>query len=177
MEEVGGVDYLARVMESVPSSANVMYYAGVVKDKMMLRSLIHTASEILDGAYGDGDVAETLDEAERRIFTITDQKISGSSVALKDLVMKAFELIEKREGTHVTGLPTGYFRLDELTCGLQNGEMIIIAGRPSMGKTSLALNIAEIERVKLLVNGVESQTLAGHAPLEFPLTADLLLTR
>src|SRR4030042_159333 len=90
-----------------------------------------------------GETDEKLDEAERKIFTITDKKISGSAVVIKDLVTRAYELIEKRHGSHVTGLATGYYELDAKTCGLQNGEMIIIAGRPSMGKTSLALNMAE----------------------------------
>jgi len=144
LEEVGGVQYIARIMESVPSSANIMYYAGIVKDKLLLRQTIAAASEILDDAFDDsGDISEKLDEAERRIFAVTDKKIRGSAVALKDLVTHVYELIEKRDGKTVTGLGTGYYELDDKTCGLQNGEMIIIAGRPSMGKTSLALNIAE----------------------------------
>ncbi len=144
LEAIGGVEYLGKVMESVPSSANVMYYTGIVKDKMLLREMIAAASEILDDAYGEsGETNEKLDEAERKIFAITDKKISGSAVVIKDLVTRAYELIEKREGSHVTGLATGYHELDGKTCGLQDSEMIIIAGRPSMGKTSLALNIAE----------------------------------
>jgi replicative DNA helicase len=144
LDEVGGVEYIAKIMDSVPSSANVAYYAGIVKDKMLLREMIAAASEILNDAYNQrGEPGETLDEAERRIFAVTDKKISGSAVGLKDLVTQAYELIEKRQGGVVTGLATGYLPLDELTCGLQSGEMIIIAGRPSMGKTSLALNIAE----------------------------------
>ncbi|MHC4265601.1 MAG: replicative DNA helicase [Planctomycetota bacterium] len=144
LQEIGGVDYLARIMESVPSSANVMYYTRIVKDKQLLRELIQAASEILEDAYSvPGETAEKLDEAERKIFSVTDKNITGSTASLKDLVVRAYELIEKREGSHVTGLATGFHELDELTCGLQNGEMIIIAGRPSMGKTSLALNIAE----------------------------------
>ena len=144
LDEVGGVEYIARILESVPSAASVEYYAGIVKDKMLLRELISAASGILDDAYNQtGETAETLDESERRIFAVTDKNISGNAVALKDLVTRAYELIEKRQGSHVTGLATGLHELDDLTCGLQNGEMIIIAGRPSMGKTSLVLNIAE----------------------------------
>jgi len=143
LEEVG-VEYIVKILDSVPSSANVGYYTGIVKDKMLLRELISTAGEILDSAYNQiGETAEVLDEAEQRMFSITDKHISGSASALKDLVARSFELIEKRQGIHVTGLPTGFYELDELTCGLQNGEMVIVAGRPSMGKTSLALNIAE----------------------------------
>jgi len=144
LEAIGGVEYLGKVMESVPSSANVMYYTGIVKDKMLLRETIAVASEILEDAYDEsGETNEKLDEAERKIFAITDKKISGSAVVIKDLVTRAYELIEKREGSHVTGLATGYHELDGKTCGLQDSEMIIIAGRPSMGKTSLALNMAE----------------------------------
>lgn len=144
LEKVGGVEYLARVMESVPSAANVMYYLGIVKDKMLLREIIAAAGEILEDAYSEtGQTNEKLDEAEQKIFAVTDKKITGSASILKDLVTRAYELIEKRTGGHVTGLATGLFELDELTCGLQNGDMIVVAGRPSMGKTSLALNIAE----------------------------------
>jgi replicative DNA helicase len=144
LEEVGGAEYIAKVLESVPSSANVMYYANIVKDKQLLREIIVAAGEILDEAYDEaGETSQKLDEAERKIFAVTDKNISGAASALKDLVLSAYELIEKRKGGHVTGLATGYYELDELTCGLQNGEMIIVAGRPSMGKTSLALNVAE----------------------------------
>jgi len=144
LEEAGGVEYIAKILDSVPSSANVTYYARVVKDKMLLRELITAAGEMLDDAYNQtGETRETLDEAERRIFAVTDKNISGNAVALKDLVVRSFELIENRQGSHVTGIATSYYELDEWTCGLQNGEMIIIAGRPSIGKTSLAVNIAE----------------------------------
>lgn len=144
LEAVGGLDYIGRILESVPSSANVMYYAKIIKDKQLLRELIAAASEILDSAHDvSGQTDEKLDAAEQKIFSITNKKITGASSAIKDLVTQAYELIEKRQGSHVTGLATGFFELDEMTCGLQNGEMIIIAGRPSMGKTALALNIAE----------------------------------
>jgi replicative DNA helicase len=144
LEDVGGVEYIGRILDSVPSSANVTYYANVVKDKMLLRELIAASGEILDNCYNQrGETRETLDEAERKIFAVTDKNISGNAAALKDLVIRSFELIESRQGTHVTGLATSFYELDDLTCGLQNGEMIVIAGRPSMGKTSLALNIAE----------------------------------
>jgi replicative DNA helicase len=160
LEAIGGPEYLQRVMETVPSSANVAYYADIVKEKMLLRETIAAATDILNDAYDEaGRASEKLDEAERRIFSITDKGITGAAVALKDLVTRAYELIEKREGTHVTGLPTGYYELDDLTCGLQSGEMIIVAGRPSMGKTSLALNIAEhlgiIEKQPLAIFSLE----------------------
>jgi replicative DNA helicase len=135
LDAIGGSEYLQRVIETVPSSASVQYYADIVREKMLLRETITAATEILTDAYDEsGDAAEKLDAAERRIFAVTDKRITSSAVALKDLVTKAYEMIEKREGTHVTGLPTGYYELDDKTCGLQKGEMLIIAGRPSMGK-------------------------------------------
>ena len=160
LQEVGGVEYIGRILDSVPSSANVAYYAGVVKDKRLLRDLITIAGEILENAYSQtGEVREALDEAEQRIFAVTDKNISGNAAALKDLVVRSFELIEKRQGIHVTGLPTGFYELDEWTCGLQNGEMVIVAGRPSMGKTSLALNIAEhiglMEKIPVAIFSLE----------------------
>jgi replicative DNA helicase len=160
LEEAGGIEYIANILDSVPSAANVTYYACVVKDKMLLRELISTAGAILENAYNQtGEPHEALDEAEQKIFAITDRNISGSVMALKDLVVRSFELIENRQGSHVTGLSTGYYELDDLTCGLQNGEMIIVAGRPSMGKTSLALNITEhlglIENVPIAIFSLE----------------------
>jgi replicative DNA helicase len=160
LEEVGGVEYVAKVMESVPSSANVTYYTGIVKDKQLLRETIAAASEILNDAYDQrGETSEKLDDAERRIFAVTDKRITGAAVPLKDLVTRAYELIEKRDGKIVTGLATGYYVLNDKTCGLQNGEMIIVAGRPSMGKTSLALNIAEhvgaVEKMPIAIFSLE----------------------
>jgi len=144
LTNIGGVDYLKRIAGSVPSSANVLYYVQIVKDKFLLRQLIASASDILTEAFDEaGLISEKLDEAEKKIFAVTQQKISGTAVPLKDLLTQAFENIESRQHSHITGLPTGYRELDELTCGLQRGEMIIVAGRPSMGKTSFALNIAE----------------------------------
>ena len=160
LDEVGGVDYLVRVIESCPSSSNVMYYAGIVRDKMLLREIIGATTDILNDAYDQmGEPSTKIDEAERRIFAVTDKRVGGTASMLKDLVVHAYELIEKRKGSHVTGLATGYYELDELTCGLQNGEMIIVAGRPSMGKTSLALNIAEhigvIEKMPVVIFSLE----------------------
>ncbi|MEE9370855.1 MAG: replicative DNA helicase, partial [Sedimentisphaerales bacterium] len=146
LEEVGGVEYIAKILDSVPSTANVMYYAGIVKNKQLLRELINAASEILNDAYNEaGEPSEKLDSAEYKIFTVTDKNVRGTVFSIAELVTQAYKLIEEREGKqgHITGLPTGYYQLDDWTCGLQDGEMIVIASRPSMGKTSLALNIAE----------------------------------
>lgn len=145
LEAVGGVEYLVRVAESVPSAANALYYANIVKEKGMLCELAHACGQILQEVCEDvGDVGEKLDTAEKRIFEVTEKKIQGSAIPIKDLITQVFENIQSRKGGDgVTGLPTGFVELDQTLCGLQKGEMIIIAGRPSMGKTSLALNIAE----------------------------------
>ena len=149
LDAVGGVEYIARILDSVPSSANVEYYAKIIKDKMLLREIIEAAGEILSDAYNEGgETAEKLDKAEQKIFAVTNKKMSGSASPLNNLVVQAYDSIEKRDGSHVTGLETGFRQLDELTCGLQKGEMLIVAGRPSMGKTSFALNIAEMIGIK-----------------------------
>jgi len=144
LDEVGKVDYLVRLAESVPSSANAAYYARIVRDQAMLRSLISVSTEICSQAYeAQGEVAEIIDEAEQKVFEITQQKISGQAVPIKEIMSQTFELIDQRRGSHVYGLATGFRELDELTGGLQNSEMIVVAARPSMGKTALGLNIAE----------------------------------
>ncbi|MBP8303568.1 MAG: replicative DNA helicase [Phycisphaerae bacterium] len=160
MEAVGGVEYLTKIVESVPSSANVLYYTQIVVDKALLRQLIAAATETLQQAYDQAsDVTQILDQAEQRVFAVTEKKVCTSAESLKDLVARAYELIEKREGTHITGLSTGFHELDDMTCGLQPGEMIIVAGRPSMGKTSLALNIAEhigvVEKIPIAIFSLE----------------------
>jgi replicative DNA helicase len=144
LDQVGKVEYLVRLAESVPSSANAAYYARIVRDQAMLRSLISVSTEICSQAYeAQGEVAEIVDEAEQKIFEITQQKISGQAVPIKEIMSQTFELIDQRRGSHVYGLATGFRELDELTGGLQNSEMIVVAARPSMGKTALGLNMAE----------------------------------
>ncbi len=160
LDKVGGVEYLGKVMGSVPSSANVNYYTEIIKNKTLMRDLITAAGEILEEAYDPaGEPAEKLDSAEQRIFAVTNRKVSGAATSMRDLVSQAYTIIDSREGRHVTGQPTGYHELDEMTCGLQNGEMIVIAGRPSMGKTALALNITEFmgvtEKIPLAVFSLE----------------------
>ncbi len=144
LEQVGGVDYLVRLAESVPSAANASYYAQIVRDKAMLRSLISVSNDISRIAYDEqGEVAEIVNEAEQKIFDVAQQKIAGHAQAIRDIMAQTFELIDQRTGSHVYGLSTGFSKLNELTGGLQKGEMIIVAARPSMGKTALGLNVAE----------------------------------
>ncbi len=148
LEAAGGVEYLVKVAESVPTSANAEYYASIVREKAMLRELARTCAEIMqDACEQAGDVGEKLDLAEQRIFAVTEKKITGAAVPVKSLITEAFEAIEARKGAHVTGQPTGFEELNQMLCGLQNGEMIIVAARPSMGKTSFALNMAEHQAV------------------------------
>ncbi|MBN1457740.1 MAG: replicative DNA helicase [Sedimentisphaerales bacterium] len=144
LKNVGGAEYLVTIAESVPSSASVEYYAEIVKNKSLLRQLVSASNQILSEAMDEsGDVSDKLDQAEQKIFAVTEKKITGVAEPLKNLLLEAFDNIEARKGSHLTGLPTSYYELDNQLCGLQKGEMIIIAGRPSMGKTSFALNIAE----------------------------------
>ena len=146
LQEVGGAAYLAELTERVPTAANVEYYARIVKDKAVLRGLIQTTNEIATRCYEkQGDVASFLDEAEHRIFEISERKSRPSFFRVRDIVvesMKAVEQLYERKEL-VTGVPTGYVDLDRKTAGLQPGDLIIVAGRPSMGKTALALNISQ----------------------------------
>ena len=146
LEAAGGAAYLAQLVDGVPRIANVDHYARIVKEKAILRNLIHAAHTIQQQALdADDDADAILDRAESFIFQLAEERIRSGLVGVKDLVRENFERLEKifSEGRHVTGLATGYSRLDNETAGLQPSELIILAARPSMGKTSLALNIAE----------------------------------
>lgn len=146
LDAIGGVDYLVRVIESVPSAASAEYYAKIVNEKSMLRELARTCGEILNDACDEGgDVGEKLDVAEQRIFEVTEKKIQGSAEPVKNLITEVLDNIDSRRDNNsdVTGIATEYMELDDYLCGLHGGEMIIVAGRPSMGKTTFALNLAE----------------------------------
>jgi replicative DNA helicase len=146
LEQVGGGDYVVELAESVPIAENAVYYARIVRDKAKLRQLIFAAGRILQQAYTSNEKADSLiDQAEKEIFQIAQQSSSDDPTPLIELVKATYELLEKRheDGRSITGEPTGFFQLDEMLSGLQRGEMVILAARPSMGKTALALNIAE----------------------------------
>ncbi|NIA06058.1 MAG: replicative DNA helicase [Actinobacteria bacterium] len=144
LDRIGGVSYLVTVVESVPDSSNAVYYARIVRDLSLLRMLISASSQIVSRAYqGREDPEELLEEAEKLIFEITGMKVSGQAVVLKELLHQTFKQIEQYDGTRVTGLTTSFPKLDDMLGGLQRGDMIILAARPSMGKSALALNIAE----------------------------------
>jgi replicative DNA helicase len=130
----------------LPTAANIEHYARIVKDKAVLRQLIHVSTKIVTAAYSQaGDVADLLDEAEHQIFSIAQSKAEKGFVSVSDLVHDVIETVEKlyQRKTHVTGVPTGFSEIDAMTSGFQPSNLIIIAGRPSMGKTSFAMNIAE----------------------------------
>src|SRR5829696_6852228 len=146
LDEVGGPAYIASLADGVPRSANVEYYARIVKEKSTLRSLIHSANKILVEAYeGEQEPDLLLDEAERSIFAIAEDRIRTGFTPLRDLVQTSFATIEKLQQSKgaITGVPTGFVDLDEMTTGFHPGDLVVVAARPSMGKTSLVLNIAQ----------------------------------
>jgi replicative DNA helicase len=146
IDEIGGPAYIAALVDGVPRSTNVEHYARIIKEKATLRNLIFSANKILSTAYEGAEDAELiLDQAENAIFAIADDKVRDGFVSLRDLAQSSFETIERLHARKelITGVPTGFTDLDEMTSGLQPSDLIIIAARPSMGKTSLALNIAQ----------------------------------
>jgi len=145
LEKVGGTSYLTTLVDFVPTSANAIYYAKIVKEKSILRSLIKNATSIVDLVYKENeDVSVILDKAEKLIFEITDKRIEGGYVHIKELIKDGIELIESlyHKKSHITGIPTGFTDFDIKTAGLQNSDLIIVAGRPSMGKSAFAISIA-----------------------------------
>lgn len=145
LETVGGVTGLAMLTESVPTAANVLYYARIVRERALSRRLINVATAIASTGYeGRADVDVMLDQAEARIFEITSSRDQRNFVPLKEVVKEAFRRVEilYEQKSAVTGIPTSFVDLDRMTSGLQPADLIIVAGRPSMGKTALALNVA-----------------------------------
>ena len=146
LEETGGVEYLNELYTFVPTAANAHYYVEIVREKFILRELILTCNRLASQCYENQEELEALlDDAEREIFAITGEQVKTDVTPAKDLVMAAIEQIEKpyENRGSVTGLPTGFIELDRMTSGLHPAEMVVIAARPSMGKTALAMNIAE----------------------------------
>jgi len=146
LEGVGGLAYLSSLVDAVPSAANLEYYLEIVREKFILRKMVQTCAGVTARIYDhEGAVDELLDEVERDILQISESRVDASTVTIKDLVRTAINTIEEyhqRQGL-LTGLGTGFPDLDKMTSGLHPGEMVVIAARPSMGKTSLAMNIAE----------------------------------
>ena len=145
IEQVGGTAYLASLVDNVPSAVNIAYYAKIIKEKSILRRLIGTATEILNKSYDAGmDIDSVLDEAEHAIFEISENKIRPSFYPIRDIIKDSFKTIERLYAKKelVTGVATGFDKIDDITSGLQKSDLIIIAGRPSSGKTAFALSLA-----------------------------------
>jgi replicative DNA helicase len=146
LEGAGGHAYLAQLMDGMPRVSNMEHYARIVKEKALLRNLIHAAHHIEQTALeAEEDADALLDRAESSIFQLAEDRIRAGFIGVKELVRESYPRLERilTEGHRLTGISTGYEQLDNLTAGLQPSELVIIAARPSMGKTALALNIAE----------------------------------
>lgn len=154
LDKAGGLPYLAAVAENTPSAANIAAYADIVRSRSVLRQLIRAGTEIASSGFRtEGRSAEQLlDEAERRVFEIAEQEARGrrSFQKIKELLTKALDRIDTlyQQDSAITGVSTGYLELDRMTSGLQRSDLVIVAGRPSMGKTAFALNIAEHAAIK-----------------------------
>ncbi|WP_127530009.1 replicative DNA helicase [Paenibacillus kobensis] len=146
LEEAGGITYLAKLANAVPTAANVEYYAQIVEEKSMLRRLIRTATNIVSSGYAaEDDVGALLGEAEAKILEISNRRSSTGFISIRDVLMEVFERVEmlysNKGGS--SGIPSGFSDLDKMTSGFQRSDLIIVAARPSVGKTAFALNIAQ----------------------------------
>lgn len=151
LDEVGGASYLATLVDNVPTAANISYYARIVREKALQRRLIEVTTEIAEAAYQDiADIEEFLDSAERKIFEISERKVRPSFFSMMEIVKDSLKAIEKlyERKELVTGVPTGFIEFDKMTAGLQPGDLIIVAGRPSMGKTAFCINIAQYAAIE-----------------------------
>ena len=146
LDASGGFDYLGQLVDAVPTAANLEYHARIIRDKALLRRLIEQSSQIIRDVYdqGERDVDDILDQAEARIFQVAESHKREGFVWIKEILWSTFEHIERLQESEsgITGVPTGFADLDRMTTGLQKGDLCIVAARPSMGKTSFALNVA-----------------------------------
>ncbi len=162
LDSIGGASYLTSLANAVPTAANINHYSGIVREKYILRTLINNSTKIITVCHeSEGNIAEVVDTAERLIFEVSDRRNQGSYLHLKEIVKESIETIDKlyQNKAHVTGIPTGYIDFDIKTAGLQPSDLIIVAGRPSMGKSAFALGIAEyagvIEKVPTAIFSLE----------------------
>lgn len=145
LEKVGGSSYIASLVSTVPSASHIVHYAKVVQKKALLRRLIDAATEILEAGYNEGeDIEKILDEAEQKLFSVSQKYIKQDFVPIRSILEAAFNRIDElhRDGSKFRGIPTGFPDLDNVLAGLQKSDLVILAARPSIGKTSLALDIA-----------------------------------
>ncbi|HLR08672.1 MAG TPA: replicative DNA helicase [Bacillota bacterium] len=146
LDEAGGVSYLSDLAESVPTAANISHYSKIVEEKALLRRLIRTATDIVTKSYtNEDDVDDVLNEAEKRILEVSHRQHTGAFRSIKDVLIEVYDNIEQlhQRDADVTGIATGFRDLDQITSGFQRNDFIIIAARPSVGKTAFALNIAQ----------------------------------
>lgn len=151
LDAIGGASYLASLIDSVPTAANIEYYAKIVREKAILRKLIETSTEIITQSYQDrGDVESFLDEAEKSIFEISERRVRPSYYSIRQIVKDSLDTISKlyEKKELITGVPSGFKDLDKMTAGFQPSDLIIVAGRPSMGKTAFCLNIAQYAAIE-----------------------------
>jgi replicative DNA helicase len=151
LDSVGGASYIASIIDSVPTAANIEYYARIVKEKSLLRRLIQTSTEIITQSYEDrSDVEGFLDEVERSFFEISEKRVKPSFYPIRDIVKNSFKTIERlyEKKELITGVPSGFRELDQKTAGFQPSDLIIVAGRPSMGKTAFCLNLAQYAAIE-----------------------------
>lgn len=151
LDAIGGASYLASLIDSVPTAANIEYYARIVREKAILRKLIETSTEIITQSYQDRwDVDNFLDEAEKSIFEISERRVRPSFYSIREVVKTSLDAISKlyEKKELITGVPSGFKELDKMTAGFQPSDLIIVAGRPSMGKTAFCLNIAQYAAVE-----------------------------
>lgn len=146
LEAVGGISYLSSLVNMIPTAANIKYHSKIVREKGLLRGLLRSSNEIASRIYESNlDAEDLVDYAEKSIFDISEKRIKASFVTLREVIKDSFEMIEqlydKKEA--ITGVPSGFRDLDELTTGFQKGDLVIVGGRPSMGKTAFSLNIAQ----------------------------------
>ncbi len=146
LEQVGGGAYVAELVQAVPSASNIRYHCKIIREKALLRGLIRTATEVITRGYDEvGQSDDLLEYAEREIFKLAQGRLGRSFIPLNQIIKESIEIIDRlyNRKEKITGVPTGFRELDDLTAGLQASDLIIIAGRPSMGKTSLVLSMAE----------------------------------
>ena len=146
LEKIGGVTYLTNLINSVPTAANIEYYSKIIEEKSILRHLINNITKIISMAYEEKEDAKILlDKAEHLVFEISDRNIRQSFVPIKEIIQDSYEKIEDlyHREEFITGVPSGYEELDDITTGFQPSELIVVAGRPGMGKTAFCMNIAQ----------------------------------
>ncbi|MGQ9860069.1 MAG: replicative DNA helicase [Thermodesulfobacteriota bacterium] len=162
LDSVGGMDYLTMLVDQVPTAANAPYYAKIVREKAVLRRLIREASEILKQCYEDpADLEEFLDQVERSVFQVAENRTRKSFFPIKEIIQSSFETIESfyQRKSLITGVPSGFVDLDTLTSGFQPSDLIVVAARPSMGKTAFCLDVARyaavVENIPVAVFSLE----------------------